>query len=163
MEPKTIGERVKIRRIELGLTQADVAKVAGVSEAAVSQWESGDTKNLKNDHLFTVADLLNLAPRYLATGKGVREAASGKNAYKVALSRRDAAKDEERTTWEKVAAGLAKTAIVALMAIPPLLPSKAEAGVIFSAYAEAVYYVKYLLRCVIVNLRQASRIPDAVT
>lgn len=128
MEPKTMGERVKIRRLELGLTQGDVAKVAGVSEAAVSQWESGNTKNLKNDHLFSVADLLNLAPRYLATGKGPREAANGRVAYKEALTRRDEEKSELRTTWEKVAAGLAKTAAIALLAIPPLLPNKADAS-----------------------------------
>lgn len=56
-----------------------------------------------------------------------------------------------------------KAAMLMLFVVPPLLAQKVEAGVIFSAYAEAVYYVKYLLRCVIVNLRQASRIPDAVT
>ena len=150
MEPKTIGERVKIRRVELGLTQADVARVAGVSEAAVSQWENGDTKNLKNDHLFSVADLLNLAPRYLATGKGQKEAATGKSAYKVALSRRDSANSEpERSTWERVAASLAKTAVVALTAIPPLLPTNAEA-----AFNITVYHINDWLRRSVVFWRR---------
>jgi hypothetical protein len=91
-----------------------------------------------------VADLLNLAPRYLATGKGAREAAAGKNAYKVALSRRDAANGDERTTWEKVAAGLAKTALVVLVSIPPLLPSKAEAS--FNINSDSLHIAARWLR-----------------
>ena len=134
MEPKTLADRITVRRVELGLTQADLARIAGVSEAAVSQWESGQTKNLKNAHLFVVADFLNVSPRWLATGQGDKQAAASKTAYKTALQRRDAANSEPvRKAWERAAAGFAKSALVMLLAIPPLLPSKAEAAFNISA------------------------------
>ena len=68
MEPTTLGERIATRRKEMGMTQADLAKAARVSAPAVSYWETGDTKNLKNEHLFAIADALRVEPRWLALG-----------------------------------------------------------------------------------------------
>lgn len=67
---KTLAERLTARRQELGLRQADLAEVAGVSEAAVSQWENGKTKNLRLDHLFRIADALKVHARWLGVGQG---------------------------------------------------------------------------------------------
>ena len=36
----SIGQRMKHKRIERGLSQKDIANVAGVTNAAVSKWES---------------------------------------------------------------------------------------------------------------------------
>ena len=45
MQATTIGQRIKQKRKELHLTQADLAKkVQGVSHAAISQWETDITK-----------------------------------------------------------------------------------------------------------------------
>lgn len=40
-ESKTIGDRLKARRLDLGLRQRDVAKVLGVSPSSVRHWELG--------------------------------------------------------------------------------------------------------------------------
>lgn len=73
MEPTSLAERIAARRRELGLTQTDLASIAGVSKAAVSYWETGDTKNLKNEHLFAIADALRVEARWLAVGQGPKE------------------------------------------------------------------------------------------
>lgn len=67
-----LGQRIKATRLELGLRQQDLADAAGVSTAAISQVESGDTKNLKLPHLFAIADAMKVNPRWLAIGKGPR-------------------------------------------------------------------------------------------
>lgn len=70
MRYTSLGERISATRRELGLRQADLANAAGVSEAAVSQWERDETKNLRLEHLFAVADLMKVNPRWLALEQG---------------------------------------------------------------------------------------------
>lgn len=67
---KTLAERLRQRRKELGMRQEDVAKAVGVSGAAVAQWETGETKNLRVEHLFRVADALKVHARWLGLGDG---------------------------------------------------------------------------------------------
>ena len=64
-----IGDRIKTRRIELGLTVVCVAKYVGVTVQSVYQWESGDTKGLKPTNLVSVAECLRTTEKWLATGK----------------------------------------------------------------------------------------------
>ena len=65
-----LGSRIRDRRGELRLTGEQLAKKARCTKSAVSQWESGDTKNLKLENFFAVADALEVEPRWLASGKG---------------------------------------------------------------------------------------------
>lgn len=60
--------RIKERREKLGMSKADLARAAKCSNSAVGQWEKGDTKNLKLDNLFAVADALKISARELAMG-----------------------------------------------------------------------------------------------
>lgn len=53
---------LKGRRIQLGLTQLDVAKAVGVSEATVSRWESGDIANMKRSRIAALANVLKISP-----------------------------------------------------------------------------------------------------
>lgn len=71
----TLAERIAARRKELGLRQEDLAQAAGVSTAAVSQWERGETKNLKLENFFAIADKLKVQARWLALGQGAKFAA----------------------------------------------------------------------------------------
>ena len=49
---------------------ADLAAACRISRAAVSKWFQPASKNLKMEHLFTVADLCGVDARWLATGRG---------------------------------------------------------------------------------------------
>jgi transcriptional regulator with XRE-family HTH domain len=70
---KTASERLRDARERAGLNQAQLAQAVGVSRAAVSQWESGDTKSMQPVNLFKVARALNCSAEWLATGNGAIE------------------------------------------------------------------------------------------
>ena len=44
-----------------------------MTSAAVSRWEKGQVKNLRMEHLFTIARILDINPEWLATGRGHRK------------------------------------------------------------------------------------------
>ena len=111
----TLGERIRIRREELSLRPVDLAEAVGVSISAVLYWESGQTKNLKNEHLFALADRLQVNPRWLGIGEGPK---------RLPVAMRVAAK--------------AAMILAVLLLIPPT-PSQA---VVLSDITSGVYYVK---------------------
>jgi len=43
-DPQTIGEKLRSRRLELGLLQKDVAKIIGVCEDSITGWENNRGK-----------------------------------------------------------------------------------------------------------------------
>ena len=53
------------RRKELGLTLAEIADKMGVSEATVQRWESGNIKNMRQERISKLAELLHVTPAYL--------------------------------------------------------------------------------------------------
>jgi transcriptional regulator with XRE-family HTH domain len=66
------GNRIKEAREGAGLTVAGLAKKVGVSRSAVYQWESGDTKGLRPENLFAVADATGYAAKWIGTGQGTK-------------------------------------------------------------------------------------------
>jgi len=47
--PRTLGERIKKKRMDMGLFQKDVARIIGISTDTVTNWEKDRTKpSLKN-------------------------------------------------------------------------------------------------------------------
>lgn len=56
---------IKNRRIELGLTQLDIAKATGVTEATVSRWESGQISNMRRSKIAALSKVLQLSPSAL--------------------------------------------------------------------------------------------------
>ncbi len=50
------------RRLELGLSQAYVAKAVGVSESTISRWESGNIANMKRPYIVAYARALHVSP-----------------------------------------------------------------------------------------------------
>lgn len=58
-------DRIKNRRLELGMTLDDLAREIGVSAATVSRWESGEIQNLRRDKISILADALRVSPSYL--------------------------------------------------------------------------------------------------
>ena len=58
-------ENIKARRLELGLTTDDVAKIVGVSNATISRWETGAISNQRRDKLQLLAQALHTTPAEL--------------------------------------------------------------------------------------------------
>lgn len=60
-----IHDRIKLRRLELGLTLKDVSKKLGVAESTVSRYETEDIKNMGIDKIEKLAQALDCSPGYL--------------------------------------------------------------------------------------------------
>lgn len=103
-------------------TPADLAAACGVSVQAVYKWLKDPLINLKNEHLFAVADLMRYEARWIATGKALPQPAVTEPEQAI-LDNYRAVGDPEKVAIEKVAESLARPYIAA----PGALPTKAPA------------------------------------
>lgn len=69
MEKETTGERIRLRRKALNLTQKAVAEKISVSHVAISQWEKEETLP-RGENLLRLAEALGCAPAWLVDGDG---------------------------------------------------------------------------------------------
>lgn len=65
MENRTVGERIRERRKQLGLSADYVAKRLGKDRATVYRYESNDIENLPLSVLEPLATVLGVTPQYL--------------------------------------------------------------------------------------------------
>jgi DNA-binding XRE family transcriptional regulator len=65
---RRLSERLSELRQRQGLSQADLAKLIGVTRSTISQLESGLTKGPKPHHLIALAQALNTTVDYLVHG-----------------------------------------------------------------------------------------------
>ena len=61
----TIGERIKARRIELGMSVEELGKRLGKNRTTVYRYETGYIENLPIDILEPIAAVLQTTPAYL--------------------------------------------------------------------------------------------------
>lgn len=61
----TIGERIHNRRLEVGLSVDELAKILGKNRATVYRYESDDIQNLPLGILGPLSDALQTTPAYL--------------------------------------------------------------------------------------------------
>lgn len=61
----SVGERIKMRRKQIGLSAEQVAERLGVSPATVYRYESNDIMNMRIDKLEPIAAALNTTPAFL--------------------------------------------------------------------------------------------------
>ena len=66
MNNKDLGNRIKNRRLELGLTLKEVAKLVGVASSTIQRYENGSIDNPKLPVLQAIANALNVNPVWLA-------------------------------------------------------------------------------------------------
>ena len=65
-----IANKIKARRLELGLTLEDVAQAVGVGRSTVRKWETGMIKNMGRDKIAALAAVLELNPVELVPTTG---------------------------------------------------------------------------------------------
>ena len=58
----TIGSIIRDRRLELNMTQEDLANAVGATKATVSRWESGDIHKMKRSMIAALSRVLRLDP-----------------------------------------------------------------------------------------------------
>ena len=59
------SERLKARRLAMGLTLEEVGEVAGISRSAVQKYEKGIIKNIYTSTIEAFAQALHCSPAYL--------------------------------------------------------------------------------------------------
>ena len=60
-----LGEYIKYRRKELGLSAEQIAEYCGVNPSTVYRWESGDTEKIPSGQLRKLAEMLKVKPSFL--------------------------------------------------------------------------------------------------
>ena len=61
----TLGEKIKARRTELGMTQFDLAVKCGVTPPTILKWEKGITASIKSTKAQALADALEVSISWL--------------------------------------------------------------------------------------------------
>ncbi len=67
----SFAKRLKEKRAEANLTQADLAKLAGVSSRTIQNYEFGSRKPVHMEVVQKIADALSTSTEYLLGSKGV--------------------------------------------------------------------------------------------
>ena len=57
-----IGNIIRQKRTDAGLTQTELGAKLGVGKTAVAKWEAGKVKNLKRESLQQLGDILGVSP-----------------------------------------------------------------------------------------------------
>lgn len=60
-----LGERLKNRRMELGLTLEQVGEIAKVSKSTVMKWETGFIENMRRNKIILLAEALQVSPLWI--------------------------------------------------------------------------------------------------
>lgn len=60
-----LNDRIKSRRLDLGLTLLQIADKLAVKEATVQRYESGEIKNMKYETIVQLSNILKCSPSYL--------------------------------------------------------------------------------------------------
>ncbi len=61
----TIGKIIKQARLDMGMTQEELANKVGVQKSAIAKWENGRVSEIKRSNLKALADTLGLDPNVL--------------------------------------------------------------------------------------------------
>lgn len=63
-----MGERIRALRIAKGLSQQELADQLGITKGAVMHWETGRTKNIKNETMLALVQVLGTDQEFLIFG-----------------------------------------------------------------------------------------------
>ena len=60
-----MGDRIRERRLSLGLTQEELAAKLGLQKSAIAKYENGRVENIKRSVIFEMSKILKCSPIYL--------------------------------------------------------------------------------------------------
>lgn len=91
-----IGERIRARRKELGMTLQEVADLAGTKKAYVWELENSTNRNPRIDLMHGLAKALDVPIEYFTESKKILDTAKDRAFYKEYLSAPAGAKERVR-------------------------------------------------------------------
>lgn len=60
----TVGERIKMLRIERNMTQEELGEILGITKAAIQKYENGIIRNFKSDTIKNLCEVFHMPPAY---------------------------------------------------------------------------------------------------
>ena len=75
----TLADRIRAARTQANMSQAQLAKLCGISQASLSELESGKSKSLKGNTLLRLARALGQPPEWFSEGSAFVESPSPRN------------------------------------------------------------------------------------
>ena len=60
-----VGDKIRVARINKGMTQEDLGKALGLQKSAIAKYENGRVINIKRSTLKKISDVLGIAPSEL--------------------------------------------------------------------------------------------------
>jgi transcriptional regulator with XRE-family HTH domain len=60
-----VGDKIRIARLNKGMTQEELGKALGVQKSAIAKYEKGRVVNIKRSTLKKISDVLGIAPSEL--------------------------------------------------------------------------------------------------
>ena len=67
---KTMGNRIRQKRIECNLSQEELGEKLGVKKSAISKMERGEIKTIDRDHVAKMASIFHVSPAWLMGFEG---------------------------------------------------------------------------------------------
>ena len=64
-DAKVFGSKIRARRAELDISQAELSKMTGISVSTIVSYESGDGYAPNAERLLCLADAMSCSPNYL--------------------------------------------------------------------------------------------------
>ena len=61
----TMGDRIRIKRLENRMSMEELGQRLGVKRAAVNKWEDGTVENIRRSYIETMARLFDVSPSWL--------------------------------------------------------------------------------------------------
>lgn len=102
----TIGEKIKMQRKSLGLTQTELGARLGVQKNAVSKWECGRVDDIPSSKIKAMAQLFGVQPSYLIDDETTVPSPANEAAYLTTGERMRARRKELGLSADDVAAAL---------------------------------------------------------
>lgn len=125
----TVGERIKARRKDLGLSADKLAELVGVNRATVYRYEGDEIKNMGTDTLVPLAKALRTTPAWLMGWDGDDEPQSA--AQPVPLAQETHARGVRIPVFGTVRAGIPLDAVEDILDYEEIPRELADAGEYF--------------------------------
>ena len=61
----TMGDRIRIKRLEAKMSMEELGERLGVRRAAVNKWEDGSVENIKRSNIEKMARIFDVSPSWL--------------------------------------------------------------------------------------------------
>lgn len=61
----TMGDRIRIKRLEAKLSMEELGDKLGVRKSAVAKWEDGSVENIRRTHIEKMARIFEVSPTWL--------------------------------------------------------------------------------------------------